>query len=51
MSRSDQLNFMDLHWVFTPHLVTGLRDVIELAGHLANGKTALSKANYIFLLL
>ena len=51
MSRGDQLNFMASHWVFMRHLVTGLGDVIEHAGHVANRKTALRKGNYIFLLL
>ena len=51
MSRSDQLNFMDLHWVFMPHLVADLGDEIEHAGLVANRKTPLSKACYLFLLL
>ena len=51
MSGSDQLNFLALHWVFMPHLVTGLGDVIEHAGHVANRKNPLSKASYLFLLL
>ena len=33
---------MALHWVFIPHLVTGLGDVIVHAGYVANGKTSLS---------
>ena len=50
MSGSDQLNFMDQHWVFMPHLVTGLGDVIVHAGHVAKEKTALGKVNFFLLL-